>query len=44
MAGAIEDVMADYRNFSEGARSRFDEMFREEKMINSIIKIYEALV
>ena len=44
MAGAIEDVMANYRNFSDGARARFDEMFREEKMINSIIKIYEALV
>lgn len=44
MAAAIEDVMGRYRSFSEGARSRFDEMFCEEKMINSILKIYEALV
>ena len=44
MADAIEDVMSNYRSFSAGARSRFDELFSEEKMINSILKIYEALV
>ena len=44
LAGAIEDVAAKYREFSEGARSRFEAMFREEKMINSILKIYETLV
>ncbi|MBR5402735.1 MAG: glycosyltransferase [Bacteroidales bacterium] len=44
MAQAIEDVMDNYRNFSDGALSRFNEMFCEEKMINSIVKIYETLV
>ena len=44
MAQAIEEVMDHYQDFSEGARARFDEMFCEDKMINSIIKIYEALV
>lgn len=44
MAAAIEDVSELYRDFSEGARARFEELFCEEKMINSILKIYEALV
>ena len=44
MAAGIEDVMGSYKTFSEGARSRFDEIFSEEKMINQISKIYEALV
>ena len=44
MAAAIEDVSEHYRDFSEGARARFEDLFCEEKMINSILKIYEALV
>ena len=44
MAAAIEEVMSHYQAFSAGARSRFEEVFREEKMINSILKIYETLV
>lgn len=44
MAAAIEDVMDNYRKFSEGARARFDGMFREDKMIDSILEIYETLV
>ena len=44
MAGAIEDVMDNYRNFSNGARARFEEMFCEENMITSIHTIYETLV
>ncbi len=44
MAAAIEDVAEHYRDFSKGARARFEELFCEEKMINSILKIYEALV
>ncbi len=44
MAAAIEEVMDNYRPFSEGARARFNELFCEAKMINSIIKLYEALV
>lgn len=44
MAAAIEDVADHYQSFSAGARSRFGELFSEEKMINSILKIYEALV
>lgn len=43
-AAAIQDIMSRYQSFSSGARSRFQEMFSEEKMINSIIKIYEALL
>lgn len=43
-AAAIQDVMEHYHTFSSGARSRFNAMFSEDKMINSIIKIYEALV
>ena len=43
-AAAIEEIMKNYRNFSERARSRYEEMFREDKMINSILKVYEALV
>ena len=44
MAEAIEDVMDNYQNFSEGARSRFEELFCEDKMIKSILELYEALV
>jgi len=44
MASAIDDVMGNYRSFSKGAASRFEELFSEERMINSIVKIYEALV
>jgi len=44
MAEAIEAVTDHYQDFSDGARSRFEAMFCEEKMINSILKIYEALV
>lgn len=44
MAGAIQDVMDHYRTFSKGALERFGELFREDKMINSILKIYEALL
>ena len=44
LADAIKDVTDNYRNFSDGARSRFEEMFSEDKMINSILNIYEALV
>lgn len=44
LADAIKDVTDNYRNFSDGARSRFEEMFREDKMINSILEIYETLV
>ena len=44
MAAAIEDVTDNYRKFSDGARKRFDEMFREDKMIDSILGIYEELV
>lgn len=44
MAQAIENVMENYRNFSEGALRRYGELFCENKMINSILKIYEALV
>ena len=44
LADAIENVMENYRNFSEGALRRYGELFCEDKMINSILKIYEALV
>ncbi len=44
LAAAIEDVMARYRTFSDGARSRFEALFCEEKMIQSILNVYEALV
>ena len=44
LAAAIEDVTAHYEAFSEGARARFAEWFCEEKMINSMIQIYETLV
>ena len=44
MAAAIQDVMSRYETFSEGARSRFSRLFNEENMIQSILKLYEALV
>ena len=43
LAAAIEDVTAHYEAFSDGARARFAEWFCEEKMINSMIQIYETL-
>lgn len=44
LAAAIQDVMSHYEAFAEGARSRFGQLFSEDRMINSILKIYEALV
>lgn len=44
MATAIENVQERYSVFSDGARKRFDALFTETKMINSILKIYETLV
>ena len=44
LASAIEEVMAQYPAFSEGARKRFETCFREESMIQSIFQLYEALV
>ena len=44
MAAAIQDVRSKYRTFSEGAQARFRDLFCEENMINSIIKIYETLI
>ncbi|MBR6245817.1 MAG: glycosyltransferase, partial [Bacteroidales bacterium] len=44
LAAAIQDVMSRYEAFAEGARSRFGQLFSEDRMINSILKIYEALV
>lgn len=44
MAAAIENIDETYSVFSDGARKRFDALFTEEKMINSILRIYETLV
>lgn len=44
MAAAIEEVADNYGSFSAGARSRFEKLFREQTMIQSIFKLYEALV
>ena len=44
MAAAIENVHERYNVFSDGARKRFDALFTESKMINSINKVYETLV
>lgn len=43
-AAAIEDVMSRYAAFSAGARARYETLFSEEKMIKSMIQIYETLV
>ena len=44
MATAIENVQERYSVFSDGARKRFDAIFTDTKMINSILKLYETLV
>lgn len=44
LAAAVEAVTERYQSFSDGAHTRFDALFREEKMIQSILKLYEALV
>jgi len=43
LAAAAEDVMNNYRTFSDGSRTRFNTWFTEPGMINSILKIYESL-
>lgn len=44
MADAIQDVRNRYASFSEGALRRYGEWFREQKMIQSIVKLYETLL
>ena len=44
LAAAIEDVIDHYGSFSAGARARYETLFREQTMIQSIFKLYEALV
>ena len=44
LAAAIEDVIDHYGSFSAGARARYEKLFREQTMIQSICKLYEALV
>jgi rhamnosyl/mannosyltransferase len=44
LAAAVEDVQRHYGVFSEGAAARFEALFTESKMIDSILKIYEELV
>ena len=39
LASAIEEVMAQYPAFSEGARKRFETCFREESMIQSLFQL-----
>jgi len=41
---AIQEVTDNYGTFSAGARSRYEKLFREQTMIQSIFKLYEALV
>ena len=44
LAAAVEDVIDHYGSFSAGARARYEKLFREQTMIQSIFKLYEALV
>lgn len=44
LAMAIEEVCGRYADFSAGARKRFDSLFREEVMINKILKLYESIL
>ena len=44
IASAAVEICSRYKHFSEGAASRFNALFTETTMINSIVKLYEELV